>query len=109
VTAMTTQLGAAQDDPRNVYRVGLNTTRLLLSCGDLAIGWLLLRQAAVALARLDDNNLKGASREADQAFYEGKLAVTRFFATTVLPELVSRRKVVEGTDLSVMDVAEAAF
>jgi hypothetical protein len=27
----------------------------------------------------------------------------------VLPELVSRRKVVEGTDLSVMDVAEAAF
>jgi alkylation response protein AidB-like acyl-CoA dehydrogenase len=105
VTAMTTQLGAAQDDPRNVYRVGLNTTRLLLSCGDLAIGWLLLRQAAAALARLDDNGLSAS----DKAFYEGKLAVARFFATTVLPELVSRRKVVEGTDLSVMDVAEEAF
>ena len=105
VTAMTTQLGAAQDDPRNVYRVGLNTTRLLLSCGDLAIGWLLLRQAAVALARLDDNGLS----KADQSFYEGKLAVARFFATTVLPELVSRRKVVEGTDLSVMDVPQNVF
>jgi alkylation response protein AidB-like acyl-CoA dehydrogenase len=109
VASMTAQLGAAQEDPRNVYRVGLNTTRLLLSCGDLAIGWLLLRQAAVALARLDDNNLNGASGTADKAFYEGKLAVARFFATTVLPELVSRRKVVESTDLAVMDVAEAAF
>jgi alkylation response protein AidB-like acyl-CoA dehydrogenase len=105
VASMTAQLGSAQEDPRNVYRVGLNTTRLLLSCGDLAIGWLLLRQAAVALARLDDNGLSTA----DKAFYEGKLAVARFFATTVLPELVSRRKVVEGTELTVMDVAEEAF
>jgi alkylation response protein AidB-like acyl-CoA dehydrogenase len=105
VAAMIGQLTSAQDDPRNVYKVGLNTTRLLLSCGDLAIGWLLLRQAVVALGKLDGNGLSAA----DKAFYEGKLAVARFFACTVLPELVSRRKVVEGTDLSVMDVAEEAF
>jgi hypothetical protein len=105
VAAMIGQLTSAQDDPRNVYKVGLNTTRLLLSCGDLAIGWLLLRQAVVALDKLDGNGLSAA----DKAFYEGKLAVARFFACTVLPELVSRRKVVEGTDLSVMDVAEEAF
>jgi alkylation response protein AidB-like acyl-CoA dehydrogenase len=105
VAAMTGQLAAAQEDPRNVYKAGLNTTRLLLSCGDLAIGWLLLRQAVVALDKLDGNGLSAA----DKAFYEGKLAVARFFASTVLPELVSRRKVVEGTDLSVMDVAEDAF
>ena len=36
-------------DPRNVYKVGQNTTRLLLAAGDLVIGWLLLRQADVAL------------------------------------------------------------
>src|SRR3954466_16227963 len=39
-------------DPRNVYKVGQNTTRLLLAAGDLVIGWLLRREAEVALAKL---------------------------------------------------------
>jgi alkylation response protein AidB-like acyl-CoA dehydrogenase len=105
VGAMIGQLTSAQEEVRNLYKVGLNTTRLLLSCGDLAIGWLLLRQAHVALAKLDQNGVPAA----DKAFYEGKLAVARFFATTVLPELVARRKVVESTDNAIMDVAEEAF
>jgi len=105
VAAMITQLTSARDEVRNVYKVGQNTTRLLMSCGDLAIGWLLLRQATVALAALDGNGLSAA----DRAFYEGKLAVARFFAATVLPELVARRKVVESTDNAIMDVAEEAF
>jgi alkylation response protein AidB-like acyl-CoA dehydrogenase len=105
VGAMIGQLTSAQEDVRNIYKVGLNTTRLLMSCGDLAIGWLLLRQAHVALARLDGNGLSAA----DKAFYEGKLAVARFFATTVLPELVSRRKIVEATENAIMDVAEDVF
>ena len=105
VGAMITQLTSAREEVRNVYKVGLNTTRLLMSCGDLGIGWLLLRQATVALAALDGNGLSAA----DRAFYEGKLAVARFFATTVLPELVARRKVVESTDNAIMDVAEEVF
>jgi len=105
VAAMIGKLTSAQDDIRNVYKVGLNTTRLLMSCGDLAIGWLLLRQATVALAKLDSNSLSAA----DKSFYEGKLAVARFFATTVLPELVARRKVVESTDNAIMDVSEDVF
>ena len=109
VAAMVGQLTSAQEDVRNVYKVGLNTTRLLMSCGDLVIGWLLLRQAAIALTRLDGNGFSGASGAADQAFYEGKLAVARFFAATVLPELVARRKVVESTDNAVMDIAEEVF
>jgi hypothetical protein len=109
VAAMIAQLTSAQDDIRNVYKVGLNTTRLLMSCGDLAIGWLLLRQAQVALTKLDGNHFGGASGAADKSFYEGKLAVARFFATTVLPELVARRKVVESTDNAIMDIAEDAF
>ena len=36
--------------PAEVYKAGLNTTRLLLALGDLVIGWLLARQAEVALA-----------------------------------------------------------
>jgi alkylation response protein AidB-like acyl-CoA dehydrogenase len=105
VAAMIGHLTSAQEDVRNLYKVGLNTTRLLMSCGDLAIGWLLLRQAHVALAKLDGNGLSAA----DKSFYEGKLAVTRFFTTTVLPELVARRKVVESTDNAIMDISEDVF
>jgi len=105
VAAMIGQLTSAQEDVRNIYKVGQNTTRLLMSCGDLAVGWLLLRQASIALTKLDGNGLSAA----DKAFYEGKVAVARFFAATVLPELVSRRKIVEGTDNALMDVAESAF
>ena len=40
-------------DVTNLYKVGQNTTRLLLAAGDLVVGWLLLRQAEVAQRRLD--------------------------------------------------------
>ncbi len=105
VSAMYGQLASAQEDAANVYKVGQNATRLLLSAGDLMVGYLLLRQAAVALAALDRNGVS----EIDRAFYQGKLAVAHFFSTTVLPELAARRVVTESMDNSLMDVAEAAF
>jgi alkylation response protein AidB-like acyl-CoA dehydrogenase len=98
-------LTSAQVDPRNSYKVGQNTTRLLMSLGDLVIGWLLLRGAAVATAALD----AGTADARDRAFYEGKIAAARFFATTVLPELSARRAVAEATDNGLMDLPEAAF
>ena len=99
------QLTSAQEDVRNMYKVGQNTTRLLMSLGDLVIGWLLLRGAAVANAALD----AGVADARDRAFYEGKLAAARFFATTVLPELSARRVVAESTDNALMDLPETAF
>ena len=39
-------------DLRNIYKVGLNTTRLLMVLGDVVCGWLLLRQAEIALEKL---------------------------------------------------------
>ncbi|MDT4976453.1 MAG: hypothetical protein QOG98_2211 [Pseudonocardiales bacterium] len=105
VGAMYTQLMSAQDDVRKVYKVGQNTTRLLLSAGDLMVGYLLLRQAAVALTKLDSNGLS----DADRAFYEGKPAVARFFAMTMLPELSARRAIAESVDNSLMDLPESAF
>ncbi|MDQ2796630.1 MAG: acyl-CoA dehydrogenase, partial [Actinomycetota bacterium] len=83
VAAMFQQLVSAQEDVSNVYKVGQNTTRLLLSAGDLMVGYLLLKQASIALTKLDGNGLSAS----DRAFYAGKPAVARFFATTVLPEL----------------------
>ena len=39
-------------DLRNIYKVGLNTSRLLMTLGDVVVAWLLLRSAEVALAAL---------------------------------------------------------
>jgi alkylation response protein AidB-like acyl-CoA dehydrogenase len=102
VGAMVGFLTSAADERRNVYKVGLNTTRLVMSLGDLVIGWLLLRQAEVALAAL-------AAGARDTSFYDGKVAAARYFARSVLPELTARRAIAEATDLTLMDVAEEAF
>jgi hypothetical protein len=103
VGSMIGNLMASQEEIHNVYKVGLNTTRLLLSLGDLVVGWLLLRQAEVAIAALD----RGAGK--DESFYVGKIAAARFFATTVLPELTARRKIVETTTLDLMELPVEAF
>ncbi|HVV31453.1 MAG TPA: acyl-CoA dehydrogenase [Mycobacteriales bacterium] len=105
LAAMVGDLTAAAEHAPNIYKVGLNTTRLLMSVGDLLVGWLLLRQAGVALDRLDSGDLP----DRETAFYEGKVAAARFFAQTVLPELTARRRVVEGTTLDLMELDEAAF
>ena len=91
-------------DPRNIYKVGQNTTRLLLAAGDLIGGWLLLRQAEVALEALD-----GTASERDRAFYQGKVASARFFARQVLPRLTAERAIAEATDNALMDLDETAF
>lgn len=102
--SMTGYLMAAQEDSASIYKVGLASVRFLMSVGDLVIGWLLQRQAAVAIAALD----AGASG-ADRSFYEGKLAVASFFAKNMLPLLTSTRQVVETLDNEIMELDEAAF
>jgi len=95
---------AALQNPTSVYKVGEHAVNVLLSVGDLLIGYLLLRQAQVAQNALD----AGASPR-DTAFYAGKLAVAHWFARNVLPELTARRSVIENADESLMEVAESAF
>ena len=96
--------GTAQGDSRNVYKVGLNTTRLLMALGDVICAWLLLRGAEVALERLNSE-----LPAEEKSFYEGKVGSGRWFARTVLPKLVAERAIAEATDLAVMDLPEAAF
>ena len=101
---MAADQSAENGDVRNLYKVGLNTTRLLMVLGDVMCAWLLLRQADVALTKLG-----GEVSETDKAFYEGKVAAAQFFARTVLPHIAAERATAESTDLSLMDLDEAAF
>ncbi len=101
---MTASPGAPGGDVRNVYKVGLNTTRLLMALGDVVCAWLLLRGAEVALTRLNEEQ-----PPSEKAFYEGKVASARWFARTVLPKLSAERAIAENTDLAVMDLDESAF
>jgi len=103
VNHMVNDLMSSVDQTSNVYKVGLNTTRVLMALGDLVVGWLLLRQAAVALEKLPTASAK------DKAFYEGKVAAATWFAGSVFPELTSKRAIAEAVDLSLMDLDEAAF
>lgn len=93
------------NDPRNLYKIGQNSTRLLMAAGDVMIGWLLLRQARVALEALQRADLT----QEDRDFYTGKVAAARFFARTVLPLLAGERDVATHIDNALMDVPEAAF
>lgn len=102
VGQMINDLMSAQDEIRNIYKVGLNTTRLLFALGDVVCSWLLLRGAEVALGKLGEGS-------GDQAFYEGKVAAAQFFAQTVLPKVSAELKIAQATDLALMDLDEAAF
>ena len=103
VNHMVNDVMSSLETPQNVYKVGLNTTRALMALGDLVVGWLLLRQAAVAT-----DKLAGAS-DRDTAFYTGKIAAAKWFATSVFPELTSKRAIAEATDLALMELDVAAF
>lgn len=102
--SLTGYLMAAQEDQASIYKVGLGSVRFLLSVGDLLLGWLLARQAAVAIEKLD----AGATGD-DRAYYEGKIAAASFFAKNFLPLLTSTRQVIETIDNDVMELDEAAF
>ena len=86
-------------DVANLYKVGQNTTRLLLAAGDLVVGWLLLRQAEVALSRARP----AAPAAKDTDFYEGKVAAARFFARASCRRLAAERAIAEATDNALMD------
>ncbi len=104
VNTMTGYLVDSQQSARELYRVGLVSVPFLLAVGDLLIGWLLLRQAEIALAALDRD-----PAAADRAFYNGKVAAANFFVKNMLPRLTADRGIAANVDLAIMDLREEAF
>ena len=105
VEALAAMAAASESDPREIYRVGLNTTRLLFAVGDVIVGWLLLRQAAVALDALT----RGSATDRDHDFYVGKVASAQWFCAQVLPHLRAERRILESASLDVMELSELSF
>ncbi|WP_194816226.1 acyl-CoA dehydrogenase [Nocardia sp. XZ_19_385] len=101
---LTGYLMAAQQDPSELYKVGLGSVRFLMSVGDLLIGWRLLAQAEIAAAALSE----GATPK-DTPFYQGKVAIASFFAKNVLPELTATKTILTTIDNDIMTLDEAAF
>ncbi|MCB9440496.1 MAG: acyl-CoA dehydrogenase [Mycolicibacterium sp.] len=102
--ALSGYLASAQEDAPSVYKVGTGSVRFLMAVGDLLIGWLLARQAAVAIEKLD-----AGATGADKLFYEGKIAAASFFAKNMLPQLSATRTIIENLDNDLMELDEAAF
>ncbi|MCW1823574.1 butyryl-CoA dehydrogenase [Mycolicibacterium conceptionense] len=100
---LTGYLMAAQDHPEQLYKVGLGSVRFLLAVGDLLIGWRLLVGAQAAQTALD------AATDRDRPFYQGKVAVAKFFAHNMLPLLTAVREVLESVDGDVMQLDNDAF
>ncbi|MEC4018371.1 acyl-CoA dehydrogenase [Streptomyces sp. H27-D2] len=103
VGTMLTDLAATEQDVKAIYKVGLNTTRLLMVSGDVVIAYLLLKGAAVAAEKLPTASAK------DKPFYQGKIAAAKFFAHNVLPVVSVQRALAESIDQSLMELDESAF
>jgi alkylation response protein AidB-like acyl-CoA dehydrogenase len=101
---LTGYLMASQQQPSELYKVGLGSVRFLYAVGDLLIAWRLLAQAEVALAALD-----GDAPAKDRSFYRGKVAVASFFAKNVLPHLAATKVILETIDNEIMELEEEAF
>ncbi|HXS84619.1 MAG TPA: acyl-CoA dehydrogenase [Mycobacterium sp.] len=104
VATMTGYLVDSQQNAAELYRVGLESVPFLLAVGDLLIGWLLLRQAEIALTALD-----GDPSPADRSFYRGKVTAAKFFVKNMLPRLTAERGIAANVDLAVMQLREEAF
>ncbi len=102
--ALTGYMMSSQEDPQNIYKVGLGSVQFLKAFGDLMIGWLLIRHAEVAAAALEE----GPS-DIDRPFYEGKVVAGKFFARNMLPNLKATRAAIENIENDVMELSEDAF
>jgi hypothetical protein len=99
--------------------LALYATPYLDLFGDVTAGWLLLWQAVIAQDRLNalakekgmkpDELKKLVAENSNAAFYSGKLASARFFASTVLSLADSKAQVIKRMDRTALEISENAF
>jgi hypothetical protein len=85
-------------DRAEIYKVGLHTNHLLESMAETVIAWLLLRQAEVALPKVDI-----------EPFYLGKVESARWFVRHTAPNAATRRAAAQAEDGALMRLPIEAF
>lgn len=90
------------ENPKALYTVAFNTTRLLMVLGDVVCSYLMLRAGETAMAALENG-----TEETD--FYTGKVASARWFAQTHLPKVIAEHKIAQAQTADPMDLPEGAF
>jgi alkylation response protein AidB-like acyl-CoA dehydrogenase len=96
-------MGMVGKAAESVYHVGFQGNRILYALAELVIGWRLVAGARVASGRL------ASATGDDRAFYQGKLATARWYATNILPGLGLTKDLVLGGDLALMELPDEAF
>jgi alkylation response protein AidB-like acyl-CoA dehydrogenase len=91
-------LASMSGEREEIYKVGLQTNHLLESMAETVIAWLMLRQAEIAIEKVNDD-----------PFYRGKVAAARWFIRHVAPKVATRRAGAEAEDGSLMDLPVEAF
>jgi len=85
--------------------------------GDVAMAWMLLWRASVAVPKLkkkagslnwDDVTAK-AKKNKDAAYYAGQIKTAEFFINTLLPSALGKMDAIIDGNTSVMDMPEASF
>ena len=97
-TLMSADESAEGGDISNIYKVGLNASRLLMVLGDVVCAWLLLKGAEVALSEVS-----GEGRPRPRALYEGGRRCAVFGADQPPPHQ-RRLAIAEATDISLMEL-----
>jgi alkylation response protein AidB-like acyl-CoA dehydrogenase len=97
----------------------MNARPFLMILGDLVIGWRLLDAAGIAQEKLDAL-CKNAGVDATQAtalardnaeiaFYQGKVASMKYFASNVVPSIEGRCKCIKQGDKTPVEMAQESF
>ncbi|MCO6502212.1 MAG: acyl-CoA dehydrogenase C-terminal domain-containing protein, partial [Acidimicrobiales bacterium] len=85
-------------EAEEIYKVGLQATPLLETISEVVIAWLMLRQAEVALPKVDED-----------PFYEGKVAAARWLVRDVTPKVAARARRAQSEAGALMDLPVEAF
>ncbi|MCA9613904.1 MAG: acyl-CoA dehydrogenase C-terminal domain-containing protein, partial [Myxococcales bacterium] len=90
---------------QKMENITLMAERFLHMMSKLAIGWLLLDGAALAIEKLEQDGLS----EKDKAYYTGKKFSGIYYAMNIVPEVIGDAKTLRACDESPVRMDDAAF
>lgn len=120
VAALTMQFGQWAKSSSMIMPI-LNARPYLMIMGDLVVGWKLLEGAGIAYEKLQSiyekagaDETKARRRAEDRknpeaAFYQGKIAVAKYFMANIVPTIKARCGAIQSGDRTPIEMLEESF